>query len=1067
MNTENLSIPEGYTLYEQLDTGYVITKDNCRVFIPYDYNGDTGTSIYRPGSGSLGDDYYHIKESLNEVGDQIVVMISGTSADDNGAQNYTYNEQNQKLYGIANEVQQSLGITTSGITENGYSMSYDAAMKGGAEYAIANPDAEPITINLIDGHRGTGDKGLEHILDLNQTQLEALAENGATVNIFERSNEMDNSSINEAANFLSEHGINVNVYYGENNHAEQRNDAMEARILTSTPDYSGYKEVTYSASNTSETTNTNPGASSSIPPVNNGTQNIDLSKYATQVGETATKYVIPAGEMGNDTGKTIELIIPNDKNGIYGMYGQIDGGGKETWSKMEDSLLNNNEGAIAVKLSPASSITSSSGRAQTAEENMEILSYIGKITGQKEAQVIGASNGSLYALDVGAESTSSPNKYGVTVTSVGWTDYANPENADFITALEKMKKGNVELIGITDTDISENSGTGKAIAEYYKRGGTASIYQYATGYSHNTKCYMGALAFMGIATGVNFSQYLKYENGEQKISPYDSSTIKTTSSSGSSETVSVDYQFVRDNLNMIFALINNSTIKMSDSIGIATSGSKTYQAANAVFNNYANTSIDFLNSLGQTCGNILAMTESILELDGALAAAALNDINSINISSFNEFYDKLPNFDMLSSFKDEGGTLKITKDGLLAAMSDSNVLLSTLTNDITDTQKLKSQLDSFVQDSSNNLKGPAWDKMRSKVNEYSETCQKKINYANNLITSMKNAYQKLLDHMEEFDTLDMAQIGEIEQGISNMKAQISALESLIASTPDYEDIMGYDHKTGTYTVVGQISHVAEKESWRETIKICEEVKAVLEKNLQKLNELPSVDSSAAEEITSNTTNQPETPTAKPISKPTSTPNDSVSLDTNDLDNPKPNQTVNNESTNVNKDNNKESIDKQDETKNDQIVEKNENNTNTQDEKQTSTQNNQSIPATNEQQPTINNTSPETNSNNTNPSDSSKNNTSNNQNTTIPSEQQSTINNQATTDNLNSNYDNNNNSNIFKTFGIAGGIAGAVGAAAYGAKIYKEKKNENNYEQIKEKNNNQDEEDDETGLDNFE
>ena len=171
MNTENLSIPEGYTLYEQLDTGYVIAKDNCKVFIPYDYNGDTGTSIYRPGAGSLGDDYYHIKESLNEGGDQIVVMISGTSADDNGAQNYTYNGQDEQLYGIANEVQQSLGITNSGITENGYSMSYDAAMKGGAEYAIANPDAEPITINLIDGHRGTGDKGLEHILDLKEWVL--------------------------------------------------------------------------------------------------------------------------------------------------------------------------------------------------------------------------------------------------------------------------------------------------------------------------------------------------------------------------------------------------------------------------------------------------------------------------------------------------------------------------------------------------------------------------------------------------------------------------------------------------------------------------------------------------------------------------------------------------------------------------------------------------------------------------------------------------------------------------------------------------------------------------------
>ena len=128
--------------------------------------------------------------------------------------------------------------------------------------------------------------------------------------------------------------------------------------------------------------------------------------------------------------------------------------------------------------------------------------------------------------------------------------------------------------------------------------------------------------------------------------------------------------------------------------------------------------------------------------------------------------------------------------------------------------RLKKELDSFMMESNGFLTGPAWDKMRNKISEYSETCSKKIEYAHNMVTSIKDAMQKLLDHMGEFDVLDMDQVDEISASIESLKSQISILESLIASTPDTEPIYGIDPETGEvveqdFSIDGDVTDVSD------------------------------------------------------------------------------------------------------------------------------------------------------------------------------------------------------------------------------------------------------------------
>lgn len=599
--------------------------------------------------------------------------------------------------------------------------------------------------------------------------------------------------------------------------------------------------------------------------------NIDLSKCeVVDRGDTATEYKISDGALGVELGFDITFVAPNNPNGDLKLIGQVNSrsSGMEgpTWNEIYDVLLENNSSAIVVKLEPASSISSTTSRANYADSNMQALSLVGEIFGVNEAKVVGSSNGSIFACDIGAASATGD--YGVKVTEVVWSDYANPDGKNLDSQFAAMAEGGVTFVGITDPNIHEGAGTGKALKDCNKMGGKTKGFFFGGSGDHDPTCKQAALAVIGIPTGRKFVEYGEYINGELVRVPYESSVLTDD------DVISADYRFVNDGVSTLVSCINSSSIISLNNVGLQTSGSAAFQAVNTVFNNYANTSINFLESLGVTCGNIITMSKSLVALDKSLAEMALNEASSslddIVLTDINDFYMGLPSFDILSSFKDDGGTLKITKEGLLEAMSDSNIVLSSIATDIEDTQRLKKELDSFMMKSNGFLTGPAWDKMRIKISEYSETCSKKIEYAHNMVTSIKDSMQKLLDHMGEFDVLDMDQVDEISASIESLKSQISILESLIASTPDTEPIYGIDPETGEYGEIGEISHVEEKRNWQDTVDLCKEVQAVLEENLQKLNELPALDEQAADEIISESSEKIDTPDAEKMDISSST-----------------------------------------------------------------------------------------------------------------------------------------------------------------------------------------------------
>lgn len=599
--------------------------------------------------------------------------------------------------------------------------------------------------------------------------------------------------------------------------------------------------------------------------------NIDLSKCEVLAsGDTATEYKIPDGALGVELGFDITFVAPNDLNGDLKLYAQINGWGKsgtkeDTWFCIKNELLKNNEHAIVVKLDGPSSYASNTGRANYGDKNMQALSLVGEIFGQTKAEVIGSSIGSLAAADMGAASATGD--YSVRVTDVYWCDFANRQDKSIDSQLADMAKDDVSFVVVTDTNISDNQGSGQALKKANQNGVRSRGFFYKSD-NHNEKCEYSALAIMGIPNIYEFKEYGEYINGELVRVPYESSVLTD------GDVISADYRFVNDGVSTLVSCINSSSIISLNNVGLQTSGSAAFQAVNTVFNNYANTSINFLESLGVTCGNIITMSKSLVALDKSLAEMALNEaassLDDIVLTDINDFYMGLPSFDILSSFKDDGGTLKITKEGLLEAMSDSNIVLSSIATDIEDTQRLKKELDSFMMESNGFLTGPAWDKMRNKISEYSETCSKKIEYAHNMVTSIKDSMQKLLDHMGEFDVLDMDQVDEISASIESLKSQISILESLIASTPDTEPIYGIDPETGEYGEIGEISHVEEKRNWQDTVDLCKEVQAVLEENLQKLNELPALDEQAADEIISESSEKIDTPDAEKMDISSST-----------------------------------------------------------------------------------------------------------------------------------------------------------------------------------------------------
>ena len=200
------------------------------------------------------------------------------------------------------------------------------------------------------------------------------------------------------------------------------------------------------------------------------------------------------------------------------------------------------------------------------------------------------------------------------------------------------------------------------------------------------------------------------------------------------------------------------------------------------------------------------------------------------------------------------GDIKISRAKLIEASSTGNALINALMQDINDTNSVQKELMDFASETTSSLTGEAWDTVRGVVNEYSEICQDKQQYAERLITGMISAYNKLLEYMQ-YDELDTSKIPETRQEITNLKTQLEGLETALASASEYVDeLSGYD-KDGNATYVRVPNPLIPQ--LEKAIELCKEVIAEAERYLEQLEGLKDIDNASADEIKDVEQEQPQ------------------------------------------------------------------------------------------------------------------------------------------------------------------------------------------------------------------
>ena len=347
-------------------------------------------------------------------------------------------------------------------------------------------------------------------------------------------------------------------------------------------------------------------------------------------------------------------------------------------------------------------------------------------------------------------------------------------------------------------------------------------------------------------------------NGEIKQEVV-SEVYVSLNSSNSSDTVSIDYEFVNSNIDQLLDLVKRCDILTLDNVKIDTGGMLTLETANKYFNDYAGTSKSLLLELNRTYNTILQIAASVDKLDRSLAESInLNEyINSlpsykylmdINLTSIDDFYKGYSVKDFTTPLISKD--VKITTDMLFDLLSDRNIMRYSLIEDIRDTTRIRDNLDNFIETSKDTLKGTALDLMRKKLTEYSTICDSKIKYAETLMNTMHDSFTELLNYMEDYGMLDTAMIPEVQSQISTVQTQINNLEQQLASLEHMHGMpITETDENGESRIVGYIDNSAEMAAVSAQIAELEIVLAELNYLKNKLEGLKPKDQSTAEKIT--------------------------------------------------------------------------------------------------------------------------------------------------------------------------------------------------------------------------
>lgn len=169
--------------------------------------------------------------------------------------------------------------------------------------------------------------------------------------------------------------------------------------------------------------------------------------------------------------------------------------------------------------------------------------------------------------------------------------------------------------------------------------------------------------------------------------------------------------------------------------------------------------------------------------------------------------------------------------------ANSSSLMNAIEDIISSSNKMSNQIENFISESKDELKGGGYDAVRTKLSIYADAFKKQANICSNLYGNVKSANNAMLNYMEGYSKLNDSEKEEIRKELKNARNMLEWLE-------EYSDIWVLDKETQEKTKKKRRNGSDYQiESYRKII-------VELEKLLEKLEHLKEEDHGAYSMISS-------------------------------------------------------------------------------------------------------------------------------------------------------------------------------------------------------------------------
>lgn len=425
-----------------------------------------------------------------------------------------------------------------------------------------------------------------------------------------------------------------------------------------------------------------------------------------------------------------------------------------------------------------------------------------------------------------------------------------------------LENSGVEDIGIIYTDRAYHTDCVKDVNNAqlpeYLMGMNDELYNsnkyYNIDYSDETGIYHFNVYKDGKLTSLTASEYRDYILDGRKSGTVSTNSIKYIKNYKSDGTISSDYNYVYNSMGIISQTLNANTANLNSPFteSKASIPSGLLSSQQSVMEISANA----IGKMSQEINYIASAAETIKNMDNELAKMANENLAAdINTKLDTYFSNQNPSEFKISNFMFSPGTHSVGTTGKIS-MSDINkvfsggklsgVLLENIESEINNSNALISEISSFQDSikSSYYLQGEVWNKISNKLDGYIDLMNSRIQSSNELKDAYTKALQLISDFMDGYDYIDDGELPILEANLKQLEAEITNCNHIMTAKIT---VYTTDANGNTSSHEEFAFSAGERAAAQKLLQECEELKAIIEAYIEKINMLPEI-LSRAEQI---------------------------------------------------------------------------------------------------------------------------------------------------------------------------------------------------------------------------